>query len=222
MAYRDAASGSVVSGTVTYTDGAGNTATADTGSAITLLEGTRFRIDAPGYSRKETDSRSPVDEAYWGIPEALQGAVDRARGVGALQRPALDRSFDVLIDRLTFTQAQQDAVQALMEASAPAVTAGRYGWNFMRWDDPGPRPGTYAVVLAGAGTFTPFLDGDEILGGKVGIDPSAPGSRRFERQVRLATARMVGFRGAAYEDDARVYLVMTRLPIGNRAPNVDP
>ena len=149
-----------------------------------------------------------MDGAYRGIPEPLQARIDRARGDGALRRPALDRSFDVLLDRLTFTKPQLDAV--------------RYARTFRRRDDPGPRPGAYAVLLAGAGTFTPFLDGDEIPGGRVGIDPSAAGKPRFDRLVRLATARMVGFRGGTYDDDPRTYLALTRLPMGNRAPNVDP
>ena len=40
--------------------------------------------------------------------------------------------------------------------------------------------------------------------------------------VRLGCARMVGFDAGSYDDDPRVYLVLTRLPVGNRAPNTDP
>ncbi len=220
--YRDATNGSSVNGSVTYTNTSGRPATAVTGTAVTLLAGTRFSIDAPGYSRKETDAQSLVDGAYWGIPEALQTQVDLARGNGGLRRPGLDKSFDVEIDRLTFTRPQRDAIQALMEATAPIVTAGRYRWTFIMRDDPGPSPGVYAVVIAGAGTFTPFLVGDEIVGGKVGIDPSAPGSPRFQNMVRQASARMVGFSADSFNEDTRIYLALTRLPIGNRAPNIDP
>jgi hypothetical protein len=125
-----------------------------------------------------------VDGAYWGIPEALQAQVDLARGTGGLQRPGLDKSFDVELDRLTFTKPERDAIQALMEATAPIVTAGRYAWTFKTRDDPGPSPGVFAVVIAGAATFLAFLDGDELVGGRVGINPSAPGSPQFENMVR--------------------------------------
>ena len=221
MTYRDATTGANVSGTVRFTDGAGSSATATTGSTIILSAGTRLRIDAPGYSRKESDARSQVDGAYWGIPESLQAEIDLARGAGGLRRPGLDKSFDVVIDRLTFSKAQRDAIQALMEAAAPTVTASRYAWTFKRRDDPDARPGTYAVVVAGAGTFTPFLNGEEIVGGKIGIDPTVP-QAELESTVRLLTARMVGFDGSDYSNDPMVYLALTRLPIGNRAPNVDP
>ena len=222
VTYRDATTGNPIDGTVTYTTNTGNMATADTGATITTRQGTRFSIDAPGYSRKETDAQSQVDGAYWGIPEALQTQVDLARGNGGLQRPGLDESFDVELDRLTFTKPERDAIQALMEATAPIVTAGRYRWTFKTRDDPGPSPGVYAVVIAGAGTFIPFLVGDEIVGGKVGISPTDPGSPRFENIVRQGSARMVGFKAGSFNQDPRIYLAMTRLPIGNRAPNIDP
>ncbi len=221
VTYQDVTSGDAVNGSVTYTNGSGSTATAATGTTITLLAGTRFSIDAPRYSRKETDPRNQVDGAYWGIPEALQPQVDLARGNGELQRPGLDKSFDVEIDRLTFSESERDAIQALMEGTAPIVTAGRYRWTFKTRDDPGPSTGTYAVVVAGAGTFIPFLDGSELVGGRVGINSGA-GSPQFENMVRLATARMVGFNAGSYDEDPTIYLALTRLPIGNRAPNVDP
>ncbi len=72
------------------------------------------------------------------------------------------------------------------------------------------------------GTFTPFLVGDEIVGGTVGIDPGAPGSPRFRDMVRLESARMVGSSAGPFDDDPRIYLALTRLPIGNHAPNIDP
>jgi hypothetical protein len=33
---------------------------------------------------------------------------------------------------------------------------------------------------------------------------------------------MVGFKAGSFDDDPRIYLALTRLPIGNRAPNIDP
>lgn len=222
VSYRDAASGAAVDGTVAYTDAAGRPASAPTGSTITLLEGSRLRIEAAGYSPKETDARASVDGAYWAIPSALQAAIDRARGDGGLERPALDASFDVVLDRLTFSGPELEAVRQGLAAIAPVVTAGRYRWLFQSGDDPTPRQGAFAVAVAGAVTFAPFLVGEELVGGRLGIDPSDAGSREFERMTRLAAARMVGYKAPVYHDDPRVFLALTRLPIGNRAPNTDP
>lgn len=219
VTYRDGVTGGPVDGRVSYVDASGRAASAATGETITILEGSRLTIEAAGYSRKETDARGQVDGAYWAIPATLQAAINRARGDGALQRPALDAQFTVVLDRLTFSAAQIASVRAALEAAAPIVTAGRYRWTFAVADDPGPRQGSYAVILAGALTFEPFLAGDEIQGGKIGINPTDPG---LPATARLAAARMVGFKAAVYESDPAVYRTLTRLPIGNRAPNLDP